>query len=201
MKVVSLGMACVGASEALTLTPYYKQESSFLINNSVLNNLNVYAVSNATLWEPLHRHMPELQPLDVPRKLGSVKEMQLGLLIVRLGKISRNDGVGQWAWWKVALCGAGLSVCIITVLGTIGLLVKYKLLRGALSIDPFTRWCRRRGRASTSTLPPSAAGAASVMSAAGATVPSTDGKRDTAMTGGLSLYPPLINTSGAEGAR
>ena len=191
MKVVPLGMACVGVSEALTLAPYYKQESSFLVNDTSLNSINSYVVSNVTLWEPLHKQIPKLQPLEIPRKLGSVKEIELKPLIRRLERVDSTMETDDWTWWQIALCGTGLSIGVTLIVGAIGLLFKYKMVRGALSMNLFTRWCRKQKRASTPTLPSSDPAEASAMRAEGGITSSTDGWRRANDDVAPVLYPSL----------
>ena len=191
MKVIALGMACVGVSEALTLAPYYKQESSFLINDTLLNSINSYVISNATLWEPLHKQISKLQPLEIPRRLGCVKEIELTPLIRQLTNIDTTMETGEWAWWQLALCGAGLSLGLTLIVGTAVLLIRHRMVKGALSMNLFTRWCRKRNGASTPILPLSDPQGTSTSSAAGETISSTDGQRGVADKVAPALYPPL----------
>ena len=191
MGVVMVNMSCVGTSEALTLTPYFQQESTVSLNDAMLNTISHYALSNATLWEPLYRLVPRTTPIQLPDELKDISEINLDPLLQRLHSLRANKPVVKQPWWEYVMWGLGIGLTIVVICVVIYVLMKYKLVRGTLPFSPFTGWCNRQRKSTAPMLASVVAEATSAKGAEGATAPSPDEEEGEAREVTTPLYPPL----------
>ena len=134
VSVIMLDRACSGNSEALTLTPFYNQESKYWNDNPVVNRISHYALSNVTFWKPLHELMPKLKSAKIPEKLKGVEQIDMNPLIQKLRDLESITEPTTWAWWKYALCGLAIIIVIVVLVGIGVLIIRYKLKLGACQV-------------------------------------------------------------------
>ena len=117
LDVIALRMGCMGASDVLTLPPYYKGENMFNVNDSYLNFLRKYSLSNITLWKPLERELIR-DDIDLPKLLPDVPQADILPLVKRLEKIRKNKLISGWSLWK-KIVTVGVIVSMVVIIGAL----------------------------------------------------------------------------------
>lgn len=121
LALIRLNMTCTATSDSLMLPPYYQSETEYLLEDTKLKLLKVYAFSNLTLWEPFHKALPAYKFVQLPEKLKEVNEIPMDHLIRTLSSLNARNKEKGWSWWVyLSLITAGISG-----LGAVGTIVYF----------------------------------------------------------------------------
>ena len=121
---LELSMTCMGHSEYVTLTPFYRKSSKTTLNFLLPTFLTNYNKTQTNLWSPVKRKFPKFDPLKLPNPLRSVHHIPMEHFLNELDKVQALQDDYAFPYWTYAI---GLSIMLFTVTGVVVLLFRKKL--------------------------------------------------------------------------
>jgi hypothetical protein len=140
LSLIKLDMSCLASSDHMTLTPYYRDESTFPVDNDLTDSILDYVQSNDTLWRPFQKILGSTKNLTLPSKLTSMRQIPMNHLITQLREMGRVTVTKDWTFHDYFIL-AGVAIALIGVLGVILSLYVWKKKRLG-GLRPNARWSK-----------------------------------------------------------
>ena len=137
LDIIQLKPSCSMTHRNLILPATYYKESKYNLTEHINTWINNFKPSQIKIkiWEPLHKHYPNLSFEKLPSKLKDIKEIKIGDLINKLKELDTVTSYEQILIWPYTCICLGLGlVCFGIIFGLICYCKCYPKFRNYLKV-------------------------------------------------------------------
>ena len=116
LDVITLGMACSGSNDYMTLTPYYHKESQHELSVTFQSLRYLKDNSHLKLWRPFTDKLPNFTRIEIPAKLRAVDKIPMDHLIEHLHglrHLEKDKNVPFWIQSSIPVMSILLVILVV----------------------------------------------------------------------------------------